>query len=208
MEDNKYQEIEDQISKAGALNSLEKMIQDNEIEFEFEKIVYRVRKPTFKENEELNYKRMVKYNSLCQDPNYKLEEDIKADHKKRGIDIDAIDTKTLECQRKENDLLDKLAKLKIGSDIQKFKDDVIAIRQEKYRLMQKKANLLQFSIETQVTDYMNTYLLTLVFEKKVGETWEKVFKTYDDYLASYNTALLVEATNYLTALVYRNALQY
>lgn len=208
MTDKKYQEIEEQIEKAGALNSLEKMIQSNEIEFQFENESYRVRQPTFKENEELNYKRMVKYNTFCQDPNYKLEEDIRAEHKKRGIDIDEIDTKTLECKRKENTLLDKLSKMKIVSDIQKLKEDILQIRQEKYRLMQKKANLLEFSIETQVTEYMNTYLLTLVFEKKVGDKWERVFKTYEDYLASYNTSLLVQASNYLTALVYRNALQY
>jgi len=195
--------LSQKLQEMGTLDEIEKLIQDNTIEFTYNETRYRVRKPTYEETEKLNYERMKKYNEMMLDDNYKLEEQWIKDYKAKGIDINKMDTQLIENQTKEHELLRKIAKQKIESEVEKLKERVLELRLTKEELLTKKSELLQFSIETQITNYVNECLCALVFEKKEDKEWVKVFKTHKDLLKSNDQDLIIRGMGYLGILIYK-----
>jgi hypothetical protein len=202
--------IQEKMDKLDQMTELENLINDNKIEYEYDSESYRVRKPTFKENSRLTYLRMAKYNEMIQDENYMFEEQWAEIYKKKGINLDDMQTRLLELSKKETDVLKRLAKQTIKAEVEKLKDQVLEIRKSKNDLIVKKNNLLQFSIETQLTNYINEEMLIQVLEKKVGDNWEKVYEDYEEYEnanSPEDDELILKSTYYLSLLVMRDVLQ-
>lgn len=203
----KVEEVSNKMEEISQLSVLESLIQNNIVEFKIEDINYRIRKPSLRENNDLNYQRMLKYQTMLKDSNYMMEDQLKKTYKEKGIDLDNMDIRLIELQRKEADLLTKVAKMKIDSEIEKMRAEVLSIRRNKSEILQRKAELLQFSIETQLTNYMNEYLLSLVLERKEKDKWIKQFNTHEDLLDCPDEELIIQSTYFLSILVYKDALQ-
>ena len=124
------------------LHELEEVLKANFIEFKVEDITYRVKKPSLRETSDLNYARMKKYNEMLADNDYKFEAQLKETYKAKGIDLNKMDIRLIELQRKENDLLSILAKKHIQSEIEQLKEEIVHLRTQKNELLSEKNELL------------------------------------------------------------------
>lgn len=181
----KMEEVLKEITDALDMTEIEELLKSNEKIFTIEGITYRVRKPSYREKQELYQKRMEKFTELLNNEKYYLEEDLKKLYKKRNIDVDNI---TLEINNKinrRNDLMIQLGELLKNnspeSDLEKYKDEILILQNEIKSLSLNKSRLLEFSIEKQVLNFIYTHLTFLISEKKEGDNWVKVWNTYDDF---------------------------
>lgn len=172
---------------------VEKYVDKNEIEFDHNKIDYKVRRLTYKEKLTLNEKRIEKQIFLlkAKDNNgeykYLVEADLKLIYKERNIDIDDMDKKLFGLRTQETHLMKKLGKglkEKKASDqeLHNYEEEIEKIREDIRALSTTKTNLLNFSLEQQVLVYIYSYATFLVTEKKVKTKWVKLWNTFDDYL--------------------------
>ena len=192
--DKKIKDIED-------LDYAKDIIKDNKIQFIINKINYRVRKPTFKEKQLLRIFKAKKRNEFIQDSNLKLREELILEHKKSGIDIEAMDEqiRVLEKHKKEARL--KQAQVK-DADKPKLTEKIEEIRSKQIEISLKKQSLLENSIEDLWVEYVNAYLVYLVLEIEENNKWKKVFNTFEELENSDNDELLLTAGTYLSALIY------
>lgn len=194
--DKKSQEFKDKIEEQIGLAVIEEGIKDNQFEYvHADGVKYRVRKPVLRERQEIYEKKMAKFNSLLENPIYKLEDTIKKTYReKHGIDIDGMSKKILNLETQKQAIMLKLGQtLKDkGSeqDMNILKGQIEDIANEQNNLSFKKSGYLEFSIENQILTYSYSYLAYLVSEKEVDGKWVKAFETYDDYIGNEDETLI------------------
>jgi len=202
-QEQKIEEIRKKITDILDLGEIEELLKTNEKIFEYNGVTYRVRKPNFKEKQEAYQKRIEKFTELLKNEKYSLEEDLKQSYKKRGIDIDVISQEMYDKIKKRDELMIQLGELiKNGapdSDLQKFKIEVQSLNTEIQLLSIRKTSLLEFSIENQVLIYTYSYLTLLLSEKKEGENWVRVWKTFDEFQS--DTSAAVNRLSYYVTLI-------
>lgn len=196
--------IKDEIQKSIDLNKVEDLVKKSEIEFEYKKVNYRVRQPTFKEKQEAYQQRIKKYTELLQNDEFMLEEDLKAQYKKRGIDIDKMTSEINQLETDKSNFKFKLGKLlkeKKGTekDKQALTKEIEDITSRQQLISIKKTNLLQFSIESQSLIYVYSYITYLITEKKVEDKWVKAFGSYEKFTNSLDE--LVNRASWYASLV-------
>ena len=194
-------------------NLIEKLLKDNELEFEFEDKKYRLKKPSYNQKQEAILSRHRKYLELLQDKNNILEADMKKIYASRGIDIDEIDNKLKGLRTQLEDYFNKLGKaLKEGQtqeEVDIFKKEIEKIYTDQQALVAEKSIYLESSIEAQINVYYFVYLASLLTEvylkgKDLGEGnkepdpgWQRAFSSYQEF-TSQNEELVNTAVWYTT----------
>lgn len=195
----------------------EGMIRDNKIEFEYNKNKYRVRMPNTGEELEANEKKNELYIKLLNDDKYMTENQLIKTFKKKGIDLKKLDDELKELVDKMNNEQLKLAKLpdKNKKAIEMSESRIINLKDKQIEVSQKKANYLQYSIESKVEHFYYMYTSYLITEKLIGEVteektlkgrviirdkWIKCFKDYKEFENS-ETELVGKAITWTTNLL-------
>lgn len=171
---------------------VEKVLDNNSVEFEYKGTTYKVRKPTYKEREEVNLKRAEKHSYLLTAKNedgsfkYLSEKDLIKIYRDRGIDIEGLDKKIDLLRQREKDYLLKLGKgLKEKSNeagLDSYRKEIESLRERINEIVLEKTNLMSCSIEQQVLLFAYSYFSYLITEKKVDGKFVKAWNTYEDYL--------------------------
>lgn len=193
--------LTERIKQAEELTQIENLVSRNVGEFKLGKVNYRVRKPTPNERTEANEMRIKKYLELLKDDTYVTKEELIELYKNKKIDISKMERELLELQGKENVVLLKLAKLKEQKDIENLKSEIMLIREKQTTISTRKSDLLQYSMENMLFEYVNSYFCYLLLEKKNGDKWERVFKSYEDFMNNDNDELFTRSIYFLSLLM-------
>jgi len=189
--------------------SVENLLENNEMEFDVRDKKYRIKKLSFKQKQELAQKRIKKYNTLLQEKDdkgsfiHKTESELIELYKERGIDIDGMVKKfgVLEIKKQDYYLkLGELIKNKVPEqELEPFRKEIEKIKAEQRELSVKKTTLLDGTLEIQLLVFIYSYIAFLVTEIKVGDKWEKAFKTYKDFENTENQ--LIDEIIYYVSLM-------
>ena len=120
------QELEDSVR-------LEDIVKDNKIEFKSgnqEYNTFRVRRPNLDEQQEIDDVRRKKYLELVRDDSYLFKKQWIETYKKKGIDIDKIETNIKRIADEVKRLLLRMAKTTDKKGIGELKDQIIKSRNE------------------------------------------------------------------------------
>jgi len=168
------------------------------IEFEYKEEMYRVRKSTFAEKQEANKFRMGRFIELLKDKDSVLEKDLKALYKAKGIDIDDMDNQLIEFDDQQKALMLELGKAIKGNrdkvELEKYKAEIVALMSSTQAIQTERQGLLEYSLENRILMDVYSYMVWLIAEKKVGENWTRIWKTYDSFMAAENLELLALVT--------------
>jgi len=199
MEQNKakineeVQKIKSKVQKVIDFDKIEELLMNNKVEFDYDKVKYKVVRPSFKQKQEVNEKRIEKYTLLLQNEKFLLEEDLIKLYKKRGIDIEAMNKNYDALEEQKSKLLFELGKAikekKPEKDLQPYRDEISKLNTQQEEIVMRKAVLLDSSIECQVNVYSYSYLAYLITEKSVNNKWIKAWDTYDSFLNSEETLI-------------------
>jgi len=184
--------VQDEVKEAIDLNTVENIINSNEIKFDYLGKLYKVTKPTTEQKNDAYKKKVTRYIQLLQEKDesgnfiFFPEKKLKEIYKTRGIDIDGIDTKISNLNEELSKTQEKLGKLLTEETDEKalnvLKEEIKKINGEIIEQTVYKNNLLEYSLENQSTGYLYEYLtfvMTQVANEK-GE-FEKAFKSYDEF---------------------------
>jgi hypothetical protein len=178
-------EVKKKVSELLNLSEMEDLVKSNEKIFDIDGQSYRVRKPNFKEKQEVYRRRIEKFTELIKNPAYMLEKDLIATYRTRGIDMDKIDGDFQSKVARRDELM-----LKLGEAIknqtpefewQIYRKEIEELNAEIQNISINKTSLLEFSVENQVLVTMFNYVTFLVTEKKIGDSWVKVWNNYTEY---------------------------
>ena len=195
--------------KLKELNEMERtaeLLKSNVNEFIVGETTYKVHKPTAREKDELNKERMKKYIEFLNDSSYLFRDQLAQLLKKKGVDIAAMEKESLRIHANEKELLKRLAKITIKQDVEALKEQIIQVRLESQELFLKKEDYLRYCIEKQLEDFVRFYVLYQVLEIKNGETWEKAYKSYEDFQKADDDLLLGRAAQVLSYMIYNDGL--
>lgn len=188
-EKNVEKEINDLQSKIKnmlEIDKLSEMIVNNMIEFEHKGTHYRSGKPTFKQKQEANEKRIVKFSELMKDEKYMMEDTLITLYKNKGVDIKDIDLKLVGLEKQRQDYLFKLGQAikenKENAELNTYKEEIQKVNLQYQELTMKRTIYMDVSLESNVNVFVYTYLAYLTVEKKENETWIKAWSTYDDFM--------------------------
>ena len=187
-------EIEDTVK-------LENLVKNNVIEFIVDNVTYRVRKPSFVEQQEINIARRKKYLELVKDETYLFRKQWIEQYKVKGIDIVAMENKVRALAEEIKATLLRLATSQDSKDITSLKQDVMKLRDEQFTTSIEITDKLSYSIEDQIVVYVNSYTTYLVLEKKIENLWQKVYVNYEDFQKS-DSKVINNAFYYLSYLIY------
>ena len=182
----KIEEINKKLIDTLNLNDIEDLLKANEKTFEYEGNTYRAKKANYRQKQEAYTKRVEKFTELLRKDNYILEDDLRANYKKKGIDVSELDKKISYKVVERDNLMFRLGEaiknMLPDNELQQFKKEIEACNNEIQFLNTKRMSYLEFSIENQVLIYTYSYLTFLIAEKKEGENWVRVWNTWEDYL--------------------------
>lgn len=186
-------DVIEQIKKAtenfNETSFVENIISNNVITFDYNEDKYRVSKPSFKTRQEVNKKRIEKFNELLKDETQLFEKQIIESYKKKGIDIEEKNEKIANLENARQELLLKLGKFisekKPKEELDTFRQEVTRYNQDIKELLIEKNLLLDSSIEAQLKVFIYTYLAYLIVEKlrkeEDKEVWFRPWKNYDEF---------------------------
>jgi hypothetical protein len=172
-------------------DTIENFIKKNSVEFTIGEIAYRVNKPDYKQKQEVNKKRISKYQEFLNEKDekgnflYKTEEELRKQYKLRGTAVEDLEGRFDALDNKKNTIMLKLGEYiknnKPDNDLKVLRDEIAEIISEQQELTIRKTNLLETSIEMQILMYMYTYLAFITTEKKEGENWIRVWNTWEEF---------------------------
>lgn len=206
-EKEEIKKITENIEEADKLQDLEELIKKNEFEFNVGDKEYRIKKPLYKEILELRKKKKEKFLELINDNKSIPQNQLIEQCKKKGYDIESWRNERIKIQTKINNLnlkLNEYGKVEENDAIKNLKLQIEELKYKQNQLINEENEFLQYSIEGQLVEYVNTYLLTLILEKSIGENkWERVFKNYEELQNSDDADLIIRAGYYLSLIMYR-----
>jgi hypothetical protein len=195
----KLQELQDEATTSN-------LVKNNVNEFMYKDKVYRVHLPVAFEKDLLTKERMKKYIEFLKDPMYMFRNQLISLLKTKGVDILKMEREIEKLYGKEKELLKRLAISEEKDDITTLKSAISDLRYETQQIYFERDEYLKFCIEKQLEDAVRLYLVYLVLEVKNGETWEKAYKTYDEFEKSDDDIMLGRAAQILSVLVYNDKL--
>jgi len=195
------------IKMANELEKLEEMLKNNIIYFPFEGKEYRVRKPNYKEKQEIRELKIKRHNELRNTPSWKYEAQLITELEAKGVSIAGLINKMLTLQQQVEELQLKLAEFgdqkeednKIISDL---KLQIYNLLVEQRNVALEKAEYLSESIESELLSLINSYTCYLGLELKEGENWNRAFNSYEDFMNSDKEELLNATAHYMSLLIY------
>ena len=206
MEQNKKEqakELAKTITEIEGENKVENMVKSNKIVFDIDKKNYRVRKPNYKEQEEADTYRRKKYLEYINDDTMLFRKQWIDKYKVKGKDINAMETKMKSLQAEIETMLLRLVKIGDAKEIEKMKNKILKIKEEQASINIEKTDLLSYSIEDKLLLEVNSYVTYLVLDKEIEkDKWEKVFKTYAEFMNSEENALINQAFYYINFLIF------
>jgi len=206
MEQNKKEqakELAKTITEIEGENKVENMVKSNKIVFDIDKKNYRVRKPNYKEQEEADTYRRKKYLEYINDDTMLFRKQWVDKYKVKGKDINAMETKMKSLQAEIETMLLRLVKIGDAKEIEKMKNKILKIKEEQASINIEKTDLLSYSIEDKLLLEVNSYVTYLVLDKEIEkDKWEKVFKTYAEFMNSEENALINQAFYYINFLIF------
>ena len=184
---------------------LESLIKDNKIEFEVKGIKYRVHKPNNFEGLQVRKARTKKYIELLKDDTYMLREQLIDLYKGKGVDIEQLEADIKEISLQIEDIQEKVAPIPTESKeiISNYEQQVKDLIQKQSEISIRLSELLEYSVENEILEFSNLFLIYSVLEKSKDDKWVKCFDNYDAFLNSDNEALILEATYNLSMLVFK-----
>ena len=194
------------LSELQAYKEVEQLIQDNIIEWEENNIKYKVKIPGRREKVEIKEAKNKKFNELIKDPKNVTEKEIIKILLNREIPIN-IEKKRkaiINLEYQINNLKSEYTEAFIESNKQVIKSQITELEIEQSTIQEEINELLSTSIEKQILDFINEYLLYVCFQVKKDGKWQRYFKSYDDFLDSENKedeSLIYKASWYLAVLI-------
>lgn len=186
---------------------VEDVLSNNEYEFKYKDVDYKVVKPSFKQKQEVYRKKSEKFSSLLKNKELLLEKDLIAQFKERGININEFDDKIAVLEQEKNSLKEKLGKaLAIGapeSDLKTFKDEIIKIINEQTSLTVQKFSYLQFSLENQLKMFAYTYVTILITFVKKDDKWVRIWNTFEEFEA-YEDEDFINSISFYTGMILKD----
>ena len=128
--------------------------------------------------------------------------------KDKGYDIEKWREERLKIQSEIDALKLKLAelgKVEESKQIEDLKFQIEDLLNKQTELINQENELLQYSMEGQLLEYINSYLLYLILEKntdKEKKNWVKVFNSYEEFQGSDDVDLIIRAGYYLNLIMY------
>ena len=215
-------ELTEKVQQLNETETLEDLIKDNKIEFEIDKIKYRVSKPNGFQNKVLRRARNEKFFELLKDPAFKLKEVLIKELKENGVDIIAEEEKIKEIGYTIEDIQNKVAPIPTENKetINNYEKEVKELEKKQIEISIRIADLMEFSIEQELIEFSNLYLIYAILEKEIDDKsievkegdnyikkWIKAFKTYEEFLNSDNEPLRLEALYYMSLLTFKRNLK-
>lgn len=192
------------------LNDTEKMedlIKDNKIEFTLKDITYRIRKPNHREREEARKERSKRYIELLNTKGYMLKEELIGLYKeKHNVDIEAKEREIKTIQKEIEKLDKRLAPEKDKKSQEILENEIIKLKQTQSNTSIKIEEYLEPCIESELREFGNLYIVYLSLETKKGNKWERLFKSYNDFLNTEDESVIFQGTYYLNMLIYQGTL--
>lgn len=199
--------ITNSIKLSNELEKLEEMLKNNIIYFPFEGKEYRIRKPNYKEKQEIRELKIKRHDELRNTPSWKYEAQLITELEAKGISIAGLINKMTSLQQQVEELQLKLAEFgdqkeednKIISDL---KLQIYNLLVEQRNVALEKAECLSESIESELLTLINSYTCYLGLEIKEGENWKKAFNSYEEFMNSEKEELLNTTGHYMSLLIY------
>jgi len=203
--EEEMKKFESQVKDLEALDTMESEVINNTIEFEITKgegRTHRVRMPTIREKMEINSKRLTEKRKL-ENAKFLYEAELIPELLvKQGVDIKKLNKEILDLNIEIEKMQVKLVPEPNLEHRAKLKGIIVELQNERMFKIAQKSQYLETSIEAQLTEIMITHYASLIFEKKVGDNWEQVFKSYDEYIDSKDDRLVAIAVNYTFTLLF------
>lgn len=202
----KTEEIQKKLKDLLNLSEIEELLKSSEMNFEYEGVKYRIKKPTFQQKQDAYKKRVEKFTELLQNDKYLLENDLKATYLKRGIDVEDLSKQMMNKMKRRDDLMIKLGEsIKNGSadtELQGYKKEIESINIDIQNISIKRTQYLEFSIENQVLIYTYSYFTFILSEKydETTSTWIRVWNKWEDFDNS-EEKIVAKCSYYTTLLV-------
>jgi len=183
-------------------SEIEHLIKNNTIEFSVADTIYRVKKPNYAEQLEIDKYRRIKYLELVSDDTMMFREQWIEKYKTKNIDIKGIEKNIISIQSEIESLLLRLATLSNPSDIEKLRADITQLKSKQIAFSIEKTDLLSCSIEDQLKVQVNSYYTYIVLQKQVNDRWIKVFASFEDFKNSDNSELINKAFYFISYFIY------
>jgi len=191
------------LAEIESTTNMENLVKDNKIEFVVADKTYRIRKPSFVERQNIDTIRRKEYLRLMADESYFFRKTWIEKYLKKGIDINAMESKVKAFQGEIEAVLLRLAVAVEPKDVELLKKEIYSLRDAQFSLSMETTDLLAHSIENQLLVFTNSYTTFVVLEQKVGEDWNKLFESYSDFMAS-DSKVIEQAFMYINYLVYNH----
>jgi hypothetical protein len=183
------------------LTDVEAMILDNKIEFDYKDKKYRVRMLSLNEKRELHELRLAKYGRLLNNADILTEQQLIKVYKEKEIanieqmndDIKKIEIEIRSLSLKEGEALANKESLNV---LNEYKEKILELQFKRQVLSYQKADLLSYSLQNQLENYVAEYITYLSFDVLIDEKWERVFKSYEEFTNCEDDMLITQAGLY------------
>lgn len=183
---------------------IEQIIRDNKKEFKVGDNKYRVHYHTLEDNVELDEAQSREYARLIQDPNFLFRLDWVALYKKKNIDLEELDDvyNTINSELKE--LYIKITEEVEEVGKERYMDTIIEKLQKQEEIINKKKDLLKFSIEDRFNWFTKLYGVYLTLDKEVNGKYVRAYSSFEEFKKSDNNPeqqeVMLKAVSYYKVL--------
>ena len=200
-------EVTEKLKNLNDVEKIEDLIKDNKAEFAIKDVTYRIHKPNHREREEARKIRSKKYIELLNTKGWMLKEELIGLYKeKHNIDIEEKENKIKKLQGEIKKLQNRLAPEKDKKSQEVLKKEIRNIEKIQDKLSRDIEEYLDCSIEHELLEFGNLYLVYLSLEVKKEDKWERLFENYNDFLNTENENIIFNATYYLSILIYKKTI--
>ena len=123
-------------------------------------------------------------------------------YKKKGIDIEEMVNQISDIQNDIKKLLLQLATTTDKPSIETLKTEISELREKQFKISYDKSSYLSYSIEDQLIYLVNSYTLYSVLEIKTGDSWKRLYESYEKFQESNDDEIISQACNYLNKIIY------
>jgi len=201
--------LRNKITEFLEIDKLAEMVTNNTIEFTHRDVEYRATRPTHKQKQELNEKRIERFTELMSNDKYVMEDRLIEMYFKKGIDIKELDSKVRVLEKQKQDYMFKLGQAikegKSNTDLLTFKTEIQKITEQHQELLMKRAIYMDTSLESQVSVFVYSYLSYLCIQKKVEDKWDKAWSSYEQFME--NDEALINLSVFYESFLSRVELQ-
>lgn len=206
MKEVEAKKVLDNLNEKYELEKLSELIKDNKIQFKHEDKEYRVRLMSSLDKEELDDFRRKKFSQLLKDPDVLFEKKLIECYKEKGININEIDEEitkyTSEKINKELKLGEALSKNSGDAILKTYKEEITNLNAKINILIIQKSDLLAYSFENQLLNYVAKCISYLSFDIFENNDWKRTFSTLEEFSKYKDEVLIGKATKYALILQY------